>query len=360
MGGKRKKGKSYSGYGDLGQGQNFNDHSGGFPMGNSGGGNFRQSGFPNNFYNNGDNYYNNYSNNYHYGHYPHGYGQNQHRQHQKGQFRGTEYHPNDQQPVEIPSNPVSVDTQDSSKAESEPKKQKKDVTYENYLLYPGEMYALNNDLVEMKRVFKIKQGNLLSKRAVILKKASNNQNQVISLGKIYIPSEGDIVIGIVSQKFSDFYKVDINSCTAAMLFKNRIEGNKNSKVEFEVGDLLLARVVSNDINDAPQLSTEKKLKKDISLYCDLNLGKLDGGNVTDIPLNKVNKLTKTNSTIKKLKNLRGEMKVCVGNNGKLYVTGEEDTHLNLFSQLVLESLEKKEDLNFDYLTEKINSLLIGN
>lgn len=244
--------------------------------------------------------------------------------------------------VEIPSDPVPI---------SQPLVEK-----EHYLFYPGEIYKYDSDKIN-NSVFKVKNGNLLSKKTSLL--FTSNNNESISIGKIYTPRENDIVLGIVTQKFSESYRIDIGAYTNAILNKVNTEGNKNSKLDAEVGDLLLCKIISINPNDAPSLSTQKiKNRNELNVFCEFDLGKLKEGNIYDLPLGQIQYLNKTNPAIKKIKsNINCKIVAC--NNGKIYInTDNYNTEaIPLIYELIVESLKtKNKDISNDIIINRLNEL----
>lgn len=247
--------------------------------------------------------------------------------------------------VEVPSDPVPI---------NQPLAER-----EHYLLYPGEIYKYDSDKLN-NSVFKIKNGNLLSKKTSFLFPSNNNES--ITIGKIYTPRENDIVLGVVTQKFSESFRIDIGAYTNAILNKANTEGNKNSKLDAEVGDLLLCKVISVNPNDAPLLSTQKiKNRNELNVFCEFDLGKLKEGNIYDLPLGQIQYLTKSNPTIKKIKsNILCKIVAC--NNGKIYInTDNYNTEaIPLIYELIVESLKNEnKDISNDIIINRLNELNVS-
>lgn len=61
--------------------------------------------------------------------------------------------------------------------------------------------------------------------------------------KIYIPQIGDQVVGVIEEKLSEFYRVNIFCGAPALLSRMAFEGaTKRNKPELKRGDLIYARV----------------------------------------------------------------------------------------------------------------------
>lgn len=185
------------------------------------------------------------------------------------------------------------------------------------LFLPGEIYSkksVKKYFLQSPNLFKLMHnGTSLTKRPnIMINKSINKLSPYNSLDKIYIPNLNDFVIGMIIQKNTDNYKLEINSLLPGVLEKDKHDSNKRTK-EFEHGDLILCRVISTNRNDYYQLSIEETKKpKDIKI--DADLGKLVKGTVFDIPLNKIKLL---NKDFAEFKNTR--FSFTVGQNGKIFI-----------------------------------------
>ena len=346
-----------------------------YHQGSRGGYNMKNNQY--NYYNNnnyGNNYEMGYNNNYqnkkNRGEKKHQYKQNFYEQNEYHHHHNNQYNIHNNNNNNINNNNNQFMYQEE---EIEPQEEKPKIEYDKYLFFPGEQYDYEEDLFN-EEIFKFKNGNLLTKKPILLYKAienSNNENIenpteennknkndfYISIGKIYNPSINDIVVGIVTQKFADFYKIDIGSYTNAMLLKVNTDGNKNSKLEAEVGDIIIAKVISVNPNDCPLLSTENpKNKINVLTFCDINLGKVIGGTYFNIPIGKVKYLNKHNTNLKTLKN-NVNFNICIGNNGRVYINNSDNNVLIISSiyKIILKCLEKE---NVVFSQEEITQFLV--
>ena len=232
---------------------------------------------------------------------------------------------------------------------------------EKYLVYPGEIYLFDDKIFE-NSVFKIKNGTLLTKKLGFLLKSENENKSSITIGRIYTPKVGDLVIGTVTQKFTDFYKIDISTYSNAVLFKLNTEGNKNSKLDADIGDLILCKVLSVNSNDVPSLSTVKiKDRSVLNVYCDIELGKLKGGMVYDFPISQLRYFNKGNPTIRKIKETR-QCGIAIANNGKIYIsTMENDFNvIPLIYEIICDSAKLSDkNMSVEEITNRFNELSVN-
>ena len=176
-----------------------------------------------------------------------------------------------------------------------------------------------------------------------------NQNNgfinVVPLKGRYDPIEKDFVIGIVEEPMASSWLVDINAAYPALLHVNEVPWD----VEFgetekylNHGDSVMAKVLSVD--------QEKKLQVTLK---DRNLYKIRGGTMIEVEPSKVPRIIgKKGSMISLLKKYTN-CRIFVGQNGRIWVDGEEDG-----VKKVIESIKKIEEESLAYgLTNKIEELL---
>ncbi|XP_078045702.1 exosome complex component Rrp40 [Augochlora pura] len=119
-------------------------------------------------------------------------------------------------------------------------------------------------------------------KAGILKKTNPAVYYVDSYQKRYVPNRGENVVGIVTQKGGDIFKVDIGASEQASLSYLAFEGaTKKNRPDLQVGDLVFAKllVASKDMESelvcVDSHGKEKKLgvlKSDGMLFtCSLSL-----------------------------------------------------------------------------------------
>ncbi|XP_039753009.1 exosome complex component RRP40 [Pararge aegeria] len=91
-------------------------------------------------------------------------------------------------------------------------------------------------------------------KAGVLKKKNPHTYWIDSYQKRYVPSRGENVIGIVSQKAGDIFRVDIGGSTTAALSYLSFEGaTKKNRPEVQVGDIIYAKLVIASKDMEPEL-----------------------------------------------------------------------------------------------------------
>lgn len=155
--------------------------------------------------------------------------------------------------------------------------------------------------------------------------------RLIPLEGAYVPSQFDVVIGIVEEiKFAG-YTVDINSPYKGFL------PAKDSRYEYELGDIISAKV--RQVDEVKNINLE-------------NARKLVGGEIVEINPAKVPRVIgKKNSMLNLLKEAT-RSEIIVGNNGRIWIKGGNSA---LAARAVLK-IEK--EAHTTGLTERISALLM--
>ncbi|MFX1425266.1 MAG: KH domain-containing protein [Promethearchaeota archaeon] len=176
-----------------------------------------------------------------------------------------------------------------------------------------------------------------------LKQIKKNYINVIPLRGFYTPRPGDKVIALVVDKNPVKYKCDINAKDFGTLKpKNTIKRGKmrpfrggggggsrdysqEEAEKFEIGDILIVKILSADRLNKPELTTVGKY-----------LGKKNNGVVISIDPPKIPRVIGRNgSMIKMLKELT-KSNIFVTQNGRIWIKGEDISH----ERLLIESIQK--------------------
>jgi len=210
------------------------------------------------------------------------------------------------------------------------------------LVVPGEV--LSEDIEH----FLPGRGTILDKERtkiislnIGLKQIKRNYINVIPLRGFYTPRPGDKVIALVLDKSPVKYVCDINAKDTAILKpKSTVKRTKmrvmrgssqprddSSTDKYEIGDILIVKVISADRLNRPELTT-------IGKY----LGKKVGGIVISIDPPKIPRVIGRNgSMIKNLKNLTNTS-IFVTQNGRIWLRGEDMAH----ERLLIDAIRKIE------------------
>ena len=170
-----------------------------------------------------------------------------------------------------------------------------------------------------------------------LKQIRRNYINVIPLRGFYTPRPGDKIIALVVDKNPVKYRCDINAKEEGILKpKNTIKRGKprgfrggapdnhdNSTEKYDIGDILIVKVLSADRLNKPELTTVGKY-----------LGKRRDGLVISIDPPKIPRVIgRSGSMIKMLKNLT-KCNIFVTQNGRIWIRGEDIAHERLLIDAV--------------------------
>ncbi len=153
--------------------------------------------------------------------------------------------------------------------------------------------------------------------------------KVVALSGKYVPTKGDVVIGIIAEISFPYWIVDIASPYEARLHISEFAGAGEEKMEFgsmsrylDLGDLVVAKVVNVDV----MMRIELALKEDF---------KIGGrGRLIEISHTKVPRVIgRSGSMIKMLKD-KCNCFIFIAKNGRIWIKGREDD-MNLASEVIL-------------------------
>ncbi|XP_071856588.1 exosome complex component Rrp40 [Bombus fervidus] len=152
-------------------------------------------------------------------------------------------------------------------------------------------------------------------KAGVLKKTEPAVYYVDSYQKRYIPNRGENVVGIVTQRSSDIFKVDIGASEQASLSYLAFEGaTKKNRPDIQVGDLVFAKLLAASKDMEPELvcvDSHGKEKK---------LGALSSeGMIFTCSLSLVRKILNRNSLLFNTLARSQAFEVAVGMNGRVWV-----------------------------------------
>lgn len=211
------------------------------------------------------------------------------------------------------------------------------------LLAEGEYLAGENTYVENKKIYSSRLG---------LVEYDNKKVNVVALKAFYIPRIGDLVIGTVTEVGFNGWTIDINAPYLAFLRPSDVLSRpfKPQKDELSqvlnVGDLVVAKIISYDRSHDPQLTVAEP-----------GLGKITRGQILKITPTKIPRVIgKKGSMITMIKDETG-CQIILGLNGVVLITGKtlED------EQAALVAIRKiEEESHTSGLTDRITQMLKKN
>ncbi|XP_034832047.1 exosome complex component RRP40 [Maniola hyperantus] len=151
-------------------------------------------------------------------------------------------------------------------------------------------------------------------KAGVLKKRNPSTYWIDSYQKRYVPSRGENVIGVVTQKAGDIFRVDVGGSSTAALSYLSFEGaTKKNRPEVQVGDIIYAKMLIASKDMEPELvCVDSHGKKG-------RLGVLNGGFLFKCSLNLVRKILNPNCPL--LASLKNEwpFEIAAGMNGRIWI-----------------------------------------
>ena len=209
------------------------------------------------------------------------------------------------------------------------------------LVIPGQVLA-DDDYYPGRGTFK-EDGKICSS-LIGLVSLRNKKIRVIPLKSKYVPKKGDVVIGKINDVRFSMWDVDINSPYSGILPAFEVFGRDKKELNkvYDVGDVLFLRVIDVDEIKKAKLGLKGR-----------GLGKFKGGIIVDISPTKVPRLIgKKGSMINMIKN-KTNCKIVVGQNGLVWVKGEED--MEQLTREIIHTIEA--EAHTSGLTNKIKNKL---
>ena len=202
------------------------------------------------------------------------------------------------------------------------------------LVTPGDLLA-EGDYIAGSNTYK--EGNKIYASRLGLVNYDDKRVYVVALNAFYVPSVGDLVIGKVVE-------VNMNGWTV-----DKPQRDDLSRI-FDVGDLILAKIVAYDRTRDPLLTVREH-----------GLGKITRGQIVRITPTKIPRVIgRKGSMINMLKNETG-CKITVGQNGLILIDGRnpEDERLAIMAIHKIEQEAHTSGLT-DRVTEMIKKEKGGN
>ncbi|MEM3617161.1 MAG: exosome complex RNA-binding protein Rrp4 [Candidatus Bathyarchaeia archaeon] len=216
---------------------------------------------------------------------------------------------------------------------------------------PGDLLA-EGDYIAGENTYK--EDNKIYAARIGLVEYEDKKVGVVALRAFYIPRVGDTVIGTVVEVGFSGWTVDINAPYLAILRASDVlnrpfKPQKNDLTEvLDVGDLIVAKIVSYDRTHNPQLSVDEP-----------GLGKITRGQIVKITPTKIPRVIgKKGSMISMIKQETG-CHIILGHNGIILITGknledeelammaihkiEEESHITGLTDRILQMIKKEKE-----------------
>lgn len=175
----------------------------------------------------------------------------------------------------------------------------------------------------------------------ILRHREPNVYWVDSHQKRYIPTKGDSIIGIVTIKSGDNYRVDIGSSEPASLSYLAFEGaTKRNRPDVKIGDLVYARIVVANKDIEPELVCIDSVGRSSGLGIIR-----DGGFLLHCSLNLVRKILSKDCPLLKLLGNTLPYETAIGMNGRIWIKGRS----TLETITIINAIDRSEFMSNDQI-----------
>ncbi|XP_062600717.1 exosome complex component RRP40-like [Saccostrea cucullata] len=150
----------------------------------------------------------------------------------------------------------------------------------------------------------------------VLKFKEPNIYWVDSFQKRYVPQKGDSVIGIVTAKAGDVFRVDVGANELATLSYLAFESaTKRNRPDVKVGDIVYCKFLVANKDMEPELVCIDSHGKSAGLGV---IGR-DGGMLVQVPLNLIRKVLSQDCVLFKSLGKSLQYEVAVGMNGRIWI-----------------------------------------
>jgi len=215
---------------------------------------------------------------------------------------------------------------------------------ERQFVIPGDTLATGLDFLPSSGCFR--ENNRIKAKLMGLVKIKERFLGVVPLAGVYIPRQGDGIIGLIEDMQTTMWICDINSPYDAILTLGEAVGEyvdltkTDISVYYDIGDLIYAKVLNVSKSKQVQLTMNDHRSR-----------KLIGGRLLKITPSKVPRLIgKDGSMIEQIKN-QTKCQIIVGQNGVVWLKGEKE---GLAAKAVLTINAESHIVG---LTDKISKLL---
>lgn len=165
----------------------------------------------------------------------------------------------------------------------------------------------------------------------------------------YVPSVDDVVIGVVQERYSEEYRVDLNGTDNATLSGLAFEGaSKKNKPNLSIGSAVYCRVIRASKNVDTEVSCVEPGSARTWVGGETLFGELRGGNLIRVSLSLARSLVKNESMVLNKLGKHVAFQSAVGLNGRIWIQTGDVRQTMILSQALkkADSLEEREWIDF--------------
>eukprot|EP00927_Polykrikos_kofoidii_P072784 TRINITY_DN68879_c0_g1_i1.p1 TRINITY_DN68879_c0_g1~~TRINITY_DN68879_c0_g1_i1.p1 ORF type:complete len:231 (+),score=34.80 TRINITY_DN68879_c0_g1_i1:200-892(+) len=203
---------------------------------------------------------------------------------------------------------------------------------------PGDEVPLSGDIAAGLGVTVDQDSSRAYATAAGLLKHQGDEVSVENLRKRYLPRGGDVVVGIITHRTADAYKVDIRAPSPAYLPSLAFNSaTRRNRPNLEVGALVFARVVSAHPDLETELSCVDLETKKAWTTMEVQYGELKGGLNFEVALSAANRLVQADCFILDRLGKDFPYELCAGQNGRLWLQAQTARETVLLLQAIRRS-----------------------
>lgn len=205
------------------------------------------------------------------------------------------------------------------------------------LCLPGDQIALDGATPGMGLALD-KDGSRAFARAAGVLRQTSEEVYIENLRKRYIPKKGDVVVGIVTGRAGETYKVDIRAPSAAFLpFLSFNAATKRNRPSFDVGSVIYARVEAAHKDLDTELSCVDPETKKSWNTGEVLFAELKGGLTFEVALSAAQRLLDSDCFVLDRLGKDFAYEICVGQNGRVWISASTARETVLLLQAIRRS-----------------------
>ncbi|KAJ3039922.1 exosome non-catalytic core subunit rrp40 [Rhizophlyctis rosea] len=189
------------------------------------------------------------------------------------------------------------------------------------LVLPGDriLYDPSSQKIKIGPGLQQEDTLLIGTKLGVLHKAAGNRWWIDSNQRRYIPATNENILGIVTHRISEGYRVDIGAAQPATLDQFAFEGaTKRNKPNLEVGTLVYAKVTVANKDMEPEIECLNQSTKKADGY-----GEIKGGHLFRVSLAMARSLLDPSSPLLKLLSQSFPFEIAVGMNGRIWINAAQ-------------------------------------
>eukprot|EP00823_Brevimastigomonas_motovehiculus_P004199 TRINITY_DN270_c0_g1_i1.p1 TRINITY_DN270_c0_g1~~TRINITY_DN270_c0_g1_i1.p1 ORF type:complete len:312 (+),score=100.98 TRINITY_DN270_c0_g1_i1:85-1020(+) len=227
------------------------------------------------------------------------------------------------------------------------------------IVFPGDVITLKANMKARLGIGLMQnKDTVVALKCGLLRQTGGNKLWIDNVQKRYIPAVEDMVVGVVIEKHTENYKVDIGGPQSALLPSLAFEGaSKRNRPNIAIGALVYCRVVMANKDMEPELScTSPHMKKDW-VTGESMFGELAGGYCFKCSLSLARRLLEDEEApVLKYLAKKIPFELAIGTNGIIWVNSGSPWGTVVISNAILNSEHLKDELVAVMVEKLIDSI----